>query len=542
MDTHYRTQDRIVRPALALATLLTAHLSLHAQAGTAWLYGDEFGELMTSFAQLPNGSYILAGDKYNIPPGGNELFLAKVATNGALQWSHIYGAVRLQESRDVVPKANGGYYFVGQSDTNQVFSPNAEVLLMDLNADGEAQWIRTYGGPYNDDAVTVVEAQDGCYVLGSTPGTSLFSPEGPTLMRVAANGDLLWTKSFANTEGSTYVDGGCRTAGTDMVFTGRVYRGNDDYDVMIFRVNADGDVQWAKLIGGPDIERGRSVVATTDGGIAFAAITEGFGTSNDGLLVGRLSGAGELLWGRVLDGTGSEELEGQSTLAATSDGGFLVLGHTTSGGHGSRDGLLAKFNATGDLVFSRALGDYSDDRFHSVHEAQDQHLVVGGFLAGGISRHALHLHLGADGNGDCYNMPLSLTVLNPALTATELTITPDTVNLHAADFPMVDGTFGTDSLACGVVGMADLVEPNGPSLQAWPLADGRGLQVVFAATAEPLTLDLWSTDGRLLRTTALRTLPDGRYNWPLPYLPDGAYVLTARGPAGTRATRVVMHR
>lgn len=92
----------------------------------------------------------------------------------------------------------------------------------------------------------------------------------------------------------------------------------------------------------------------------------------------------------------------------------------------------------------------------------------------------------------------------------------------------------------GVVGLADRPGDRTPSLQVWPTADGHGLQVVFSATSGPVTLGLWTMDGRLLHTSIVRTLPDGRSIWPLTPLPGGAYLLTAQGAHGTQAVRVVM--
>ncbi|WP_266364772.1 T9SS type A sorting domain-containing protein [Tellurirhabdus rosea] len=152
----------------------------------------------------------------------------------------------------------------------------------------------------------------------------------------------------------------------------------------IVKIDKDRKWLWQKTLGGQSVDELRAVAATPDGGCVVAGLT----TSENGnvplpakgdndLLVARLDASGNLVWVRRFGGSGSDSA---SDVMITSDGGIALTGTTTShdgdvrGQHGESDIWVLKLTGTGDLLWQRALGGSSVD--------QGRFIVPGRFGAG----------------------------------------------------------------------------------------------------------------------------------------------------------------
>jgi hypothetical protein len=74
-------------------------------------------------------------------------------------------------------------------------------------------------------------------------------------------------------------DGGYAIAGSTCSF------GAGEADVYVVKLDANGNLQWTKTIGGPRLmTRALSLIQTSDGGYAIAGSTESFGAGERGCL------------------------------------------------------------------------------------------------------------------------------------------------------------------------------------------------------------------------------------------------------------------
>ena len=92
---------------------------------------------------------------------------------------------------------------------------------------------------------------------------------------------------------------------------------------------------------------------------------------------------GELVWTKTFGGSGDESIHG---VAKTMDGGFVVVGYTKSNDGDITDAVdtiediwLTKYNADGNLLWSKTYGGSADDYGYSVVENNDGTLTVAGY-------------------------------------------------------------------------------------------------------------------------------------------------------------------
>ena len=93
-------------------------------------------------------------------------------------------------------------------------------------------------------------------------------------------------------------------------------------------------VTWSKTFGGPESDSGQSVQQASDGGYIVAGYTTVLeGLHKDVYLI-KTDGDGNEEWTRTFGGPGSDSAE---SVQQTSDGGYIIAGHTTSYGAGPAD-------------------------------------------------------------------------------------------------------------------------------------------------------------------------------------------------------------
>ncbi|TDQ16570.1 helix-turn-helix protein [Algoriphagus boseongensis] len=67
---------------------------------------------------------------------------------------------------------------------------------------------------------------------------------------------------------------------------------------------------------------------------------------------------GEILWQKIYGGSSYDKAGG---VASTADGGFLILGSTSSFGKGNYDVLLIKVNANGEVLWQKTYGEFFNE-------------------------------------------------------------------------------------------------------------------------------------------------------------------------------------
>ena len=146
----------------------------------------------------------------------------------------------------------------------------------------------------------------------------------------------------ASEEGKSLIqtsDGGYAIAGGTISF------GAGEADVYVVKLDANGNLQWTKTIGGPAVENGSSLIQTSDGGYAITGKSSSFGAGEADVYVIKLDANGNLQWTKTIGGPDSEE---GVYLIQTSDGGYAIAGSTKSFGAGEKDVYVIKLDKNGN--------------------------------------------------------------------------------------------------------------------------------------------------------------------------------------------------
>ena len=303
-----------------------------------------------------DSGYVIAGSTSSFGAGGYDLYVVKLNSNGALQWTRTVGGTGDDYGNSIAKSTDGGYLVAGQT-TSFGAGSFYSVYLIKLNSAGSVQWKKSIGGTNSQDgeaANSVISTSDGGYaVVGST--TSFGAGKSDVyFIKLDSGGSIQWTKTVggANNEGGFSVvqcnDGGYAIAG------------NVDYggkpDIYVLKLGNTGVLQWTKTIATSGYDWTNSIIQTNDGGFAVAGYTDAFGFSlaHRGYLI-KLNNAGALQWTKIIGGNNDDI--SPDCIIQNADGSYVLGGADITGG--SSDATVIKLDSTGALKWETILGEGS---------------------------------------------------------------------------------------------------------------------------------------------------------------------------------------
>ncbi|HWQ96088.1 MAG TPA: hypothetical protein VN368_01825 [Candidatus Methylomirabilis sp.] len=248
-----------------------------------------------------------------------------------VDWSKLYGTKNSEEDILSMQETNdGGFILAGRQLLFSGDSATGEkTFLIKTDAIGNTIWTRTFGENYDSYAASVRQTRDGGYVLAGYISTEI-GEYNIWLMRTDENGNLIWNRSFGG-NGEDKAVSVIQTDDGGYMLTGYMtYKRNDpekgyeygDLDIWLIKTDENGLHEWNRSFGGRQNEMPDSLEQTFDGGFIISAWTESYGNSHvNGWLI-KIDGKGIEQWNRTLDG------DYLTIVRPTGDGGYITAGYS----------------------------------------------------------------------------------------------------------------------------------------------------------------------------------------------------------------------
>ncbi|MGB0391072.1 MAG: hypothetical protein ACPGD5_05855, partial [Salibacteraceae bacterium] len=147
---------------------------------------------------------------------------------------------------------------------------------------------------------------------------------------------------------------------------------------------AQTDTAYIYTFGGELDEQGRDIELTSDSGFIMVGATSSFGHGNSDIYLVKVDSNINYQWSRAI---GDYFLEFGHAVKQTADNGFIICGYSNSGGNGGYDGYLVKTNDTGAVEWTKYFGGFDWDKFYDLEITPDGGFMIVGethsFGAGG---------------------------------------------------------------------------------------------------------------------------------------------------------------
>ena len=286
-------------------------------------------------------------------------------------WDKIYGStIGPDEAQGIVEMEDRGLVFVGSSNS---FGLGNQIYTIRTDVDGIVLWTDTLGnsGPEMGLDVTVASDKNGVVIVGN--GENLLNGGDDIIyFRLNNSGEKLWTNIYSTSnddEGlgiTTTIDGG-------YIITGYTENGQGEKDLLLVKIDENGDEEWVNTYGGSFDDLGNAVRQRANGNFVVTGYTE-VAANDKNIYVLEVNNDGAVISENSFGGITGQYDEGLD-LAIANDGTVFITGAT---GNQSNIAVL-KFSPDGNFnFFSFGVSNFFEIG-NSIAIANDGNLVIAGY-------------------------------------------------------------------------------------------------------------------------------------------------------------------
>ena len=472
--------------------------------------------------------------------GYYDVFIVKYDAAGSVIWAKSAGGSDYDYSQSVTTDSLGNVYITGSfASPNITFGTTTltnagygNVFLVKYDSAGSVVWAKSAGGNRDDESRSVTtDATGNIYITGyfSSPtitlGTTTITNVGGNdifIMKFDSDGNVLWAKSAGgiNDEqgqflasdalGNVYISGFFASPTINFGTTMLSNSGTDN--IFLVKFDKNGSVLWAKSVVGNGDDVAQYVTTDILGNVyitgSFSSPTLNFGTTTltntsfYDLFLAKYDASGTLIWAKNPIGSSNNFANAVTT---DNSGNVLITGFfagatftfdtTTLTSVGGSDIFLAKYNSSGDFIWAKGMGGGSNDFATSViTDASKNIYITGYFESPNITFGATTLTNVADSSSDIFLAKYSSTT-------SISTIISGSGNISIYPNPTTNAI--------------NLTIDNPEDISTVQVYDMMGREVFHDGNLEP------------------KNIANNSINIMLPYLPNGVYTLRAIGSKGT---------
>lgn len=318
--------------------------------------GDGNNDRAAALTTTPDGGIVVGGRTDSFGAGVEDALIAKWETSGALAWAKTLGGIDRDEITALTTTPAGDIFAAGF--TGSFSGGGWNILFTKWESDGTLVWSKMLSGENYDIASALAMTPDGGIAMAGYTNSFGAGSTDAFLAKWSINGTLVWAKTLGGAYDdearaiATTSDGGIVIAGDTSSF------GAFSTDFLLAKWGISGNLEWAKTLGGASEDIAYAITITLDEGIVAAGHSNSFSAGGDDVLMAKWGATGALIWAKMFDGSLDD---GAFALSPALDGGFFVAGYTNSFGQGNSDTLLARWWGNGTLAWAKTLGEGSDD-------------------------------------------------------------------------------------------------------------------------------------------------------------------------------------
>jgi gliding motility-associated-like protein len=246
---------------------------------------------------------------FNLTANGfHDLFVLKLDSDGNFIWAKAAGGTGDEDAISCVIDTDDEICITGYYQTTVDFDPGAgvnnhnvlglvDIFILKLNSLGDLVWVKTIGGTSNDEGFAIDADNAGNILVGGRFNATVdFDPGAGTSNLVSVGsydtfvlllndlGDFVWAKRLGSTSIYDEASAVCFDDNNN-IFVGGQFEQTVDFDpgvgtlsitsngsrdAFILKLDTNGDLIWAKTIGGVDGDTGSDLDVDQEGNVFLA--------------------------------------------------------------------------------------------------------------------------------------------------------------------------------------------------------------------------------------------------------------------------------
>lgn len=382
-------------------------------------FGGEGREYLSDAQATQDFGFILAGssasrkdiNKTESSHGDLDYWIWKMDEHGELEWEKSIGGNledRLQcIQHNLLGYTLGGisYSPIGEFKTTPLYGLG-DIWVIHLDPFGKIEWQKTYGGSQEELISVLQNTPDGGYIIGGSSASDSSGVKSEKargamdywIIKINKVGDIEWQKTFGGHAVDLLrtivctADGGYLVGGysNSPISGDKTYpcHGNGDY--WILKLNAKGELEWQKTIGGSLDDQLTSVILLPNGNYLLGGHSNSpisdqknkENTNGTDIWLVSINTNGDILWQETYN---IGQIDLLSSISVGKDkkitlGCYTQYSYTTGNMDGEEDYALIALNTDGKEDWRHIVGSSGDDRLTKSIETRD-----GGYLMVGTS-------------------------------------------------------------------------------------------------------------------------------------------------------------
>ncbi|WP_310556178.1 LamG-like jellyroll fold domain-containing protein [Flavobacterium sp.] len=383
---------------------------------------------------------------FNLTSAGSfDIFVSKLDATGNLVWAKAMGGTSAEIAYKISLDATGNVYTAGYFSDTADFDPNigdsnltsagsTDIFISKLDASGNFVWAKKMGGLSTDLAFSIfTDTAGNVYTTGYFQGIADFDPSTSVLnltsnggsydifvSKLDTSGNLVWAKAMGSTGNDIGYDVSADAAGN--VHTTGYFNGTVDFDpnigvsnltssggqdIFVSKLDASGNLVWAKKMGGGTGDLGLSIIVDNAGNVYTtgyfqgtadfdpnAAVSSLTASGSADIFISKLDTTGNIVWAKAMGGTLTDigyDVDVDATGNVYTTGYFQgtadfnpsagITNLTTAGG---QDIFVSKLDVAGNLVWAKAIGGSSNDVGNGIRVDASGNVYTTGYFQGTV--------------------------------------------------------------------------------------------------------------------------------------------------------------
>ena len=291
--------------------------------------------------------------------------------DGLTLFTKNFGGNLWDYGNSVQQTIDGGYIITGEISSSE--NGSSDIWLIKTDSEGQEEWNQTFDGNDRDYGKSVKQTVDGGYIIIGSTGSDYYYDAW--LIKTDPKGTEEWNQTFGG-DNKDYGNSVQQTIDGGYIITGEISSsGNGSSDVLLIKIDQQGQEEWIQTFGGSDYDIGNSIEQTYDGGYIITGSTRSYGNGSSDVLLIKTDQQGQEEWIQTF---GGGYIDIGNSIKQTSDNGYIITGYTQSYGNGSRDVWLIKTNSQGNEEWNQTFGGSYVDIGNSIQQTIDGGYIITG--------------------------------------------------------------------------------------------------------------------------------------------------------------------
>jgi hypothetical protein len=335
-------------------------------------YGGAGNDYARAVVENTNGDLFIVGSTQSYGAGGQDVYVIKTDEKGNTIWTKTFGGAANEEANEVIFSSDGNLLILG--NTSSYGAGGNDVYLLKIDTTGALLWQKNYGGAANESGEDIMQTPDGNYMISGATASYGSGARDMYVLKINTFGTVIWSKTFGGIADDGAVSLCNADSGKVMLFGYTDNYGALNRDWYVLKINSIGDSLGSWLYGGAEYEQAASIEPTSDGNFVILGHTASFGHIEHNMYAAKITSNGAIVWENNYGGAFHD---GGEHGKQSSDGGYILAGSTMSFGNNSEQAYLVKTDASGNMLWQKDFGGDNNDLAYNMIETQSAYILVG---------------------------------------------------------------------------------------------------------------------------------------------------------------------